>query len=89
MHAVTTPTAAQRLARTIASDIWIYNKEKIAEGLKHDNLFELLESEINEGHDHFAQRVAPEVAAQHNYLERAIVDLLIQSAAAEMPTRMW
>jgi hypothetical protein len=88
MKIETSPTAALRLARTIASDILLYNKEKIAEGIRHDNLFELIEAEINEGHDHFTQRVAPEIAAQHNFVERAVVDVLIK-ACAELPTRIW
>lgn len=88
MQTITSANGALRLARTIASDILLYNKDKIADGIKRDNLFEALESEINEGHDLFMQRVAPEIIAQHNFVERAIVDVLIK-ACADLPTRIW
>ncbi|MCB0970834.1 MAG: hypothetical protein KDA97_04860 [Acidimicrobiales bacterium] len=88
MQTITSANGALRLARTIASDILLYNKDKIADGIKRDNLFEVLESEINEGHDLFMQRVAPEIIAQHNFVERAIVDVLIK-ACADLPTRIW
>ena len=33
MKNISKPSAAQRLARTIASDILLYNKEKVADGI--------------------------------------------------------
>jgi len=88
MAQINTPRAAMRLARTIASDILLYNKDKIAEGIKRDRLFEVLESEIAEGKQHFKSRVSPEVHDLHNYLERALVDVLIKSSA-HVPTQIW
>lgn len=41
--------AARRFARHIASDLSLYNEEKILEGLANDTLFEVLEDEIEEG----------------------------------------
>jgi hypothetical protein len=82
------PDGALRLARTIASDILLYNKEKIANGLKNDDLFEVLESEIAEGRALYESRVAPEVRAHHNFLERALVDVMIKSSA-HLPTDIW
>ena len=35
---ITQPSAAMRLARTIASDILLYNREAVLEGLKNDDL---------------------------------------------------
>src|SRR5688500_8456057 len=40
---------AQQLARAIASDIQLYNKQKIEEALINDNFFEALAEEITEG----------------------------------------
>jgi len=48
MAFITSPEAAARLARTILSDIALYNKEKVKGGLKNDNLFEVLEKELKE-----------------------------------------
>lgn len=88
MSQIKTLDAAVRLARTIASDILLYNKDKIAEGLKNDTLFEVLESEISEGRHHFETRVAPEVREQYDFLARALVDVLVRSSA-HLPTRIW
>ena len=38
MRIIETEEAARRLARAIASDLSLYNEEKILNGLKNDNL---------------------------------------------------
>jgi predicted NBD/HSP70 family sugar kinase len=68
---------AKRLARAIISDVAIYNPEKVVEGIKNDNLFEVLQDQLAEGRQHFASRVVPELAAS-NIFELAIVDVLIK-----------
>lgn len=88
MSTITTPEAALRLARTIASDILLYNKEKIGKGLENDDLFEVLAEDIAEGRKLYESRVAPELREQHNFLERALVDVLIKSCA-RLPTSIW
>ena len=88
MSVITKPEAALRLARTIASDILLYNKDKIAEGLKEDSLYELLEAEIREGRQLYEARVEASVRAAHNFLERALVDVTIKSSA-HLPTSCW
>lgn len=88
MSTIDKPDGALRLARTIASDILLYNKEKIANGLKNDDLFEVLDSEITEGRALYESRVVPEIRAQHNFLERALVDVMIKSSA-HLPTDIW
>lgn len=88
MRLIEKPEDAMRLARTSASDILLYNKEKIAEGIKDDNLFEILEEQIKEATKHFEERVSPALREQYNFLERAIVDVLIQRSAA-LPTTIW
>ena len=57
MALITTPEAAWRLARTIISDIALYNKDKVIEGIKNDRIFELLEEELKEGEELFFTRV--------------------------------
>ena len=80
--------SAHRLARTIASDIMLYNREKVLEGLSKDTLFEVLEFEIAEGKELYESRVSAEIRANYNLLERALVDVLIQ-AQANVPCSMW
>lgn len=88
MSTITKPSAAMRLARTIASDILLYNKEKIAQGIKADALFEVLEGEIREGRGLYESRVDASIRESHNFLERALVDVLIKSSA-HLPTKIW
>ena len=88
MKTITRPNAAQRLARTIASDILLYNKEKVAEGIKNDNLFEVLADDIQEAHKHFGDRVDPKLLAKHKFVDRALVDVLIHRSAHH-PTSAW
>ena len=42
MPLIETEEAARRLARAIASDLSLYNEEKIVNGITNDNLFDLL-----------------------------------------------
>jgi len=80
--------SAQRLARTIASDLLLYNKEKVIEGLKRDNLFELLDMELREGRDLYQSRVSAEIQQEYRFLERALVDVLIFSQA-QLECDLW
>ena len=80
--------AAQRLARTIASDILLYHREKVLEGLRDDSLFEVLAEEIKEGRELFEERVSAELRARYNLLDRALVDVLIHSQA-HIPCPLW
>ncbi len=78
---------AQQLARAIASDIQLYNKAKIEEGLRNDTFFELLSEEITEGRDLFRSRVTPELF-RRNFFDRAIVDRVIKPSA-HLDTKIW
>jgi len=78
---------ARRLARTIVSDIALYNREEIGKGIKNDNVFELLSEEIERGRKLYVSRVSPEVQKQRNHYNQAIVDILIkQYGNIESPT---
>ncbi|MFN3197862.1 MAG: hypothetical protein ACE366_05525 [Bradymonadia bacterium] len=88
MSQIKTVEGALRLARTIASDVFLYNKSKVAEGLVKDTLFELLEADISEGRELYVSRVAPEIRERYNLLERALVDA-IPNNTREMPTKLW
>ena len=78
MRVIETEEAARRLARAIASDLSLYNEDKILEGLQADNLYEVLAEEIEEGRELFKSRVTPDLFGK-NFYERAIIDLLIKS----------
>jgi len=78
MALIDTPEAARRLARAIASDLSLYNEEKITKGIENDSLFEELADEIEEGRALYKSRVAPELYNAHFY-DRALVDILVRS----------
>lgn len=88
MALITTPEIAMRLARAILSDIALYNKEKIKEGIRNDNLFELLAKELKEGLDLYLSRVDPELARTTNFYNRAIVDVLVKKCGA-IESEIW
>lgn len=48
---------ARRLARLILSDIVIYHPERVEAGIRDDNFFEVLKSEIVEGRNYYESRV--------------------------------
>jgi len=77
---VDNPTLAFRLARAIVSDIALYNEAKVREGIRNDNLFEVLKDELAEGRAHFSERVSPELANRDHLFDRAIVDVMIRQA---------
>ena len=72
------PDKARRLARTIVSDIALYNREEIRKGIKGDNVFELLATEIERGQKLYNSRVSPEIQKQRNFFNQALVDILIK-----------
>lgn len=78
MPLIKSQEAAARLARTIISDIALYNRDKISNGLKNDNIFELLDKELQEGLALYRSRLSPEMDAKNGYYNRAIVDILIK-----------
>lgn len=87
MRIIETEEAARRLARAIASDLSLYNEDKILEGLQNDNLYEILAEEIEEGAELFRSRVTPELF-EKNFYDRAIIDLLIKSKG-HIKCKLW
>ena len=78
---------ARRLARAIISDVAIYNREKVEQGIKDDNIFEVLQDQLNEGREHFESRVSKELA-ESNIFDIAVVDVLIKRAG-KIESSIW
>lgn len=78
MPLIETEEAARRLARAIASDLSLYNEEKIIKGLHEDNLFDAITDEVEEGRQLYKSRVSPELYNK-NFFGRALVDMLVKS----------
>ena len=87
MNVIENPDQAKRLARAILSDVAIYNREKLEEGIKNDTVFEILKDELEEGRQHFASRVASPLALSNIY-DIAVVDVLIKRAG-KIESTIW
>ena len=79
---------AQRLARAIASDISLYNEQKIIKGIEQDNLFDVLKDELGEGRDLYRSRVSQEVYTTTNFFDRAVVDIIV-CGKAHVRSKIW
>lgn len=87
MALIETEEAARRLARAIASDLSLYNEEKIVQGVQNDDLFDRLSEEIEEGRVLFKSRVSPQLFDK-NFYDRAIIDILIKSKG-HVRSKLW
>lgn len=87
MPLIETEEAARRLARAIASDLSLYNEEKILQGVQNDNLYDALAEEIQEGRALYKSRVAPDLF-QRNFYDRALIDILIRSKG-HVKSKLW
>ena len=79
---------AMRLARAIASDISLYNEQKIIKGIEQDNLFDVLKEELQEGRELYKSRVSHELYTTTNFFDRAVVDIVIRSKA-HIKSKIW
>ncbi len=69
---------AIRLARTIMSDIALYNQDKIRLSIKNDSLFVDMADQLEEGRKLYNARVDPELPGRWIPYNRAIVDVLVK-----------
>ncbi|MBS2030240.1 MAG: hypothetical protein JST54_20220 [Deltaproteobacteria bacterium] len=79
---------AMRLARAIASDISLYNEEKIVKGIQADNLFDVLNEEIEEGRALYRSKVSSELYQATNFYDRALVDIVVKSKG-HIKSKIW
>jgi len=69
---------ARRLARVLASDIAIYNREKRDRGVKDGNLVAVLGYEIKKSWEIYKERVTPEFANATPYFRDALNEMLAE-----------
>ena len=87
MPLIETEEAARRLARAIASDLSLYNEEKIVQGITNDDLFSTLAEEIEEGRALYKSRVSADLYHK-NFYDRALVDILVKSKG-HVKSKVW
>ena len=74
-----TPEEAQRIARVVASDILLYNKKKVREGILRDSLFDLLSNEIKEGEHYYLSRLDSNLPNPLVYFHEALIEFLLKT----------
>jgi len=67
---------AKRLARTIVSDIFLYNTAKAEESIRNNKFFSVFSSEIREGLKLYENRISPEVRNQGDFFKEVINDFI-------------
>jgi hypothetical protein len=87
MSLIDNPEHARRLARAIVSDVAVYNRDKVEEGIRNDNIFDILADEIEEGRHHFLSRIATDPGLA-SIFDIALVDVLIKRAG-KIDSSIW
>jgi predicted Zn finger-like uncharacterized protein len=67
---------ARRLARTIVSDIYLYNTAKAEESIKKDTFFQVFSAEIKEGRKLYESRIPPEIRSQGDFFRDVLKDFV-------------
>jgi len=88
MRMITKPEEAKRLARTIISDIVMYNQQKVKEGIEKDSLFDVLTDELAEGKKYYESMVEEEIRESSNFFNEALVDVLLKQNA-KIKSEIW
>ena len=88
MASITKPEKAVRLAQAIASDISLYNEERIIEAIENDTFFEALADELEEGRTLYVSRVDESIRSTSNFYERAIVDIILRTKG-QITSSIW
>ena len=78
MSLINNEKEAIRLARTIMSDIALYNQDKIRHSIKNDSLFVDMAGQLEEGRKLYNSRVDPAMPGRWIPYNRAIVDVLVK-----------
>jgi CheY-like chemotaxis protein len=72
---------AARLARTIVSDVALYNPDLVTRGVKEGNIYNLLAKDISDGLKHYNSRVSEEIRSQRDYFKEAMEALIAKKRA--------
>jgi hypothetical protein len=75
---------ARRFARLLVSEIKLYNEQKVTEGRNQSNLYERLREDIDRSRQMYDKRVAPPVAARHDYFHQELVNTLAEGDTSKL-----
>ena len=77
---------ARRFARLLVSEIKLYNEPKVREGRNNGDLYDRLREDIDRSRQMYNKRVAPPVAARHDYFHQELVNTLAEGDPAKLET---
>lgn len=75
---------ARRFARLLVSEIKLYNEPKVKEGRSNGDLYDRLREDIDRSRQMYDKRVAPPVAARHDYFHQELVNTLAEGDEARL-----
>ncbi|HEY6046924.1 MAG TPA: hypothetical protein VIU65_10000, partial [Pyrinomonadaceae bacterium] len=75
---------ARRFARLLVSEIKLYNEQKVNEGRSQGNIYDRLREDIDRSRQMYDKRVAPPVAARHDYFHQELVNTLAEGDPAKL-----
>jgi hypothetical protein len=75
---------ARRFARLLVSEIKLYNEPKVQEGRNKGDLYDRLRDDIDRSRQMYDKRVAPPVAARHDYFHQELVNTLAEGDPAKL-----
>ena len=75
---------ARRFARLLVSEIKLYNEPKVKEGRSKGDLYDRLREDIDRSRQMYDKRVAPPVAARHDYFHQELVNMLAEGDPAKL-----
>lgn len=75
---------ARRFARLLVSEIKLYNEPKVREGRSRSDIYDRLRDDIDRSRQMYDKRVAPPVAARHDYFHQELVNTLAEGDAAKL-----
>jgi hypothetical protein len=75
---------ARRFARLLVSEIKLYNEQKVNEGRSQGNIYERLREDIDRSRQMYDKRVAPPVAARHDYFHQELVNTLAEGDPSKL-----
>lgn len=75
---------ARRFARLLVSEIKLYNEPKVKEGRSRSDLYDRLREDIDRSRQMYDKRVAPPVAARHDYFHQELVNTLAEGDPAKL-----
>jgi hypothetical protein len=75
---------ARRFARLLVSEIKLYNEQKVSDGRNQGDIYDRLRDDIDRSRQMYDKRVAPPVAARHDYFHQELVNTLAEGDPAKL-----